>query len=94
MMLVTFVTTFPHHWGGDGGHMWDDHMWGGGWMWIWPLLMVAMVVAVGVAVWLATRAGRPADRDGTGRAREVLAERYARGELSTEEYHERLEHLR
>jgi hypothetical protein len=28
------------------------------------------------------------------RAREILAERYARGELTTEEYRERLEHLR
>jgi hypothetical protein len=33
-------------------------------------------------------------RDPADRAREILAERYARGELTTEEYRERLEHLR
>jgi putative membrane protein len=35
-------------------------------------------------------------RDGSrpGRARQVLDERYARGELTTEEYRERIEQLR
>ncbi len=30
---------------------------------------------------------------GVGRARDILAERYARGEIDTEEYQERLRHL-
>jgi putative membrane protein len=74
-----------------------DHMdgWGGGWMWLWgTLMMLAFVAALGVAAWAvvrSTQARRPAAED---RAREILAERYARGELSTEEYTERLEALR
>lgn len=77
----------------DGyGHM-DG--WGGGWMWLWgTVMMVAIVVAV---VWLArTVAGQnqtPAPGRDTERARSILAERYARGELTTEEYRERLDHL-
>jgi NADH dehydrogenase FAD-containing subunit len=31
--------------------------------------------------------------DPTSRAREILAERYARGEIDTDEYHDRLQHL-
>jgi putative membrane protein len=75
---------------------WDHHGWGDvGWMWLWGGLMMVLWVALIVgAVWLLAtrpwwRAPPPADR-----AREILAERYARGEISTEEYHERLDALR
>ena len=80
---------------GDDG--WS-HMggWGGGWMWLWGLAMMALFVVL--IVWL-VRAGtggwqgqRPSDP--TDRAREVLAERYAKGELTTEEYRERVDQLR
>lgn len=77
----------------DGfGHM-DG--WGGGWMWVWGTVM--MVVAVLAIVWIARAiAGRdeapPAASD-MQRARSILAERYARGELTTEEYSERLDQL-
>ena len=68
--------------------------WGGGWMWLWGTLM--MVVLVVLVVWL-VRAGSgsagPARRDPADRGREILAERYAKGELSTEEYRERLSEL-
>lgn len=75
------------------GHM-DG--WGGGWMWLWTLAVVVLVVAF--LVWLVragagSSQGPPAD-DPERRAREILAERYARGELSTEEYRERLSQLR
>jgi Short C-terminal domain len=40
------------------------------------------------------RGARPPKRSDVERARDVLAERYARGELTTEEYRERLEQLR
>lgn len=78
--------------GNDGvGHM-DG--WGGGWMWLWGLLMmVGVVLAV---VWLVRSVARnqPLRSDaGTDRARAILAERYARGELTTEEYQERIDHL-
>src|SRR5262245_34028769 len=90
-------------WGHMNGGGWS------GWMWIWgPIMMIFWVAVIGVAVWLIVRAmggagtgtGRgpngpgATDTDGKGRAREILAERYAGGEISTEEYEERLEKLR
>jgi len=73
---------------------WWGHMrgWGGGWMWLWgTLMMLTWVGLIAVAVWLVARSlggTRP------NRAREILDERYARGELTTEEYRERLDGLR
>jgi putative membrane protein len=73
---------------------WGDHMsgWGGGWMWLWgTLMMLTWVALIAAAVWFLARSlgsGRG------GRAREILEERYARGELTTEEYRERLDQLR
>ena len=52
--------------------------WGGGRMWLWGTLMVLFWVAI-IA--------------GVVGARDILDERYAQGELSTEEYLERLEQL-
>ena len=77
---------------GDGYHMGD---WGGGWMFLWgTLMMIGFVVLI---VWL-VRAGsgsaRSVPREPTDRAREILAERFAKGELSTEEYRERSSELR
>jgi putative membrane protein len=66
-----------------------------GWWWIGRVLMI-LVWFVLLAVlfrWVFWRGPRwhPSGMD---RARDILAERYARGEISSEEYHERLEHLR
>ncbi|CAM04654.1 hypothetical protein [Saccharopolyspora erythraea] len=44
-------------------------------------------------VWLAVRGSRQRDRSGAQRAKDVLADRYARGEISTKEYRERLDQL-
>jgi putative membrane protein len=76
-----------------------DHMdgWGGGWMWLWGIAMMALFVVL--IVWLVRAATDGQVSSGprsnpTDRAREILAERYARGELTTEEYRERAEQLR
>ena len=65
---------------GDWGHPW------------WPLWLLFWAVLLGTGVWLISsrrgRRGGPLDS-----ARELLAERYARGELSGEEYRERLDEL-
>jgi putative membrane protein len=65
------------------------HGWGHPW---WPLWLLFWAALIGTAVWLISRRlgrrGEPLDR-----ARELLAERYARGELSGDEYRERLEEL-
>jgi putative membrane protein len=52
---------------------------------------IAVIVAVG---WFVIRGARSAERSGVDRASDVLTDRYARGELSTEEYRERREQLR
>jgi putative membrane protein len=62
-----------------------DHAW---WP-IWPLLWAALI---GTAIWLILRR-RDHRHDPLDRAREVLAERYARGELTGEEYRQRLGEL-
>jgi putative membrane protein len=75
---------------------WDHHGWGGaGWMWLWGgLMMLFWVALVAAVVWfVATRSGaRPAGP--ADRAREILAERYARGDITGDEYRERLDTLR
>jgi putative membrane protein len=64
--------------------------WGHGW---WPLWPILWFVVIGTVVWLIVRR-RPRRHDPLDRAREVLAERYARGELTSEEYRARLDGLR
>jgi putative membrane protein len=56
-------------------------------------LVVWFAIAVTV-VWLLSRRWREPRSGGLDRAREILAERYARGELTSEEYRDRLEQLR
>jgi putative membrane protein len=67
--------------GGDGD---------GGWWIVWPLFWLAVIAGV---VWFFTRGRSPSDRDRGDRAREILAERFARGEISGDEYRERLAQL-
>jgi putative membrane protein len=70
---------------------------GMGWMWLfWLLLIIGVVLLVVVAV-RALGGGVTRGDGGEGRvsqeqsrARQVLDERYARGEITTEEYQERL----
>ena len=61
-------------------------MWHGGWGWWMGFGMIAFWVAVAVVVWALVRSGQ---RPGHQSPREILAERYAKGELSKEEYEER-----
>lgn len=66
------------------GSMWSM----GGMMVGWLLLTVLLV---GLVVWLVVRYARPrTSGEDTGAARRILAERYARGEVDTEEYTQRL----
>lgn len=78
--------------------MWDMGPMGGGWGghglgFVWMLLFWALVVA---AVFFLVRAlasggSRPNERD---RALEILEERFARGELTREEFEEKRQVLR
>lgn len=79
------VLANDHGWGHMGG-------WGGGWMWLWGVAMFVVFVVL-VVVLVRSIAGQPERTDPADRARAILSERYARGELSTEEYRERLNEL-
>jgi putative membrane protein len=79
---------------GDGGLMW---LYGG-------LMILGVLLLIGIAAWALISVTRRSHRDlvsmdspvaptGDGRARQILDERYARGELDTEEYTERLHTL-
>jgi putative membrane protein len=87
-MNAVMALAAPH-----SGHMrdagWNDDMW------IWgSLIMVSWLGLAVVVTWLVVRSinGRAAaarESTGAGRARDIIDERYAKGELSTEEYEER-----
>lgn len=70
-------------------HFESDHM-GGGWGW---LVVVAMVVMMGGMGWMMWSMMRGTGSNGGGSVEdpvEVLKARYARGELTTDEFQERL----
>jgi putative membrane protein len=76
---------------------WYGH--GMGWAWGGGLLMFGFWVLVAVAVVLAVRhfsrsGGRPPSAGPPPSAEQLLAERYARGEIDDEEYQRRLATLR
>lgn len=67
---------------------------GAGWL-VMLMVMIALVTIVAVAVVLAVQAGRHRrDAPGTDRPEQVLAERFARGEIDAEEYQRRSALLR
>jgi putative membrane protein len=67
---------------------------GNGWMWAWGALMLLLVVAViGLVAWAIARNTQHSGPHPHDRAREILAERLARGEITPEEYQERVQHL-
>lgn len=93
-MSVAAVLADSADWGHMGG--WGGG-WGGGWMWLTGVAtMLVFTVAI---VWVMRAAGSNAgpvgnpQREPVDRAREILAERYASGELSTTEYQERVSQL-
>jgi putative membrane protein len=68
--------------------------WAMGWMWVWPVLIVAGLLVIGyVAVRLAQGMPPSSRRSGPSPARRILDERYARGEIDDEEYRRRRDAL-
>jgi len=68
--------------------------WSSGWWWIFPLTGTLLFLGtLVVLVWsvIRTRSGSRPNR--TGGARQILAERFARGEINEEEYRSRLSQL-
>lgn len=82
----------PGHWAGWGGGPGGPPWVAGGWFWVFPAAwFVFWAILLGVLVWYLV-SGR--HRSSTNDARRILAERYARGELTNDEYRERLGALR
>lgn len=78
------------------GNMNWGHMGGGaGWGWVFLaiLLIGVAVLAVVLVRVLAGRGGPTPDGGGRSQARQILDERYARGEIDVEEYDERRRRL-
>ena len=68
----------------DHHHMWDDG-WSGWWI-VMPILMVLFWgTVIGVVIWAVTQFTRGGRGDGS-RALDIAQERYARGEISREEF--------
>lgn len=79
------------------GPSWD-HMgwWGMGWSWVFLILIVVgivVLIVVLVRVFAARDPRQAPHRTEINRARELLDERYARGEIDTTEYDERRQRL-
>ncbi|MGH2444004.1 MAG: SHOCT domain-containing protein [Chloroflexota bacterium] len=72
----------------SGGNAWGH---GGGWW--FPIAIVFWIAVVAAVVFFISRGGRSRHRGPVNRARDILSERFARGEMSPDEYEERLSHL-
>lgn len=89
---MTLVQMAMMHDGGDGhGGMEGMEGWMGGWMLAWLLVGLALfALLVAATVWLIR------NMSGSGRSNDALREldmRYARGELTSEEYDERRQRI-
>lgn len=56
-------------------------------------MMVLLLALIGLGVWAVVRSTQHRGSHPHDRAREILAERFARGEITPEEYQERVQHL-
>ena len=81
MNLSTAITILADHGWGHHGFPWGL---------LFGLFWLAVIAGV---VWLVIRNGRPRARSGLEAARDILAERFARGEITVDEYRRRLEQL-
>ncbi|ELY66351.1 SHOCT domain-containing protein [Natrinema versiforme] len=96
LVAATATASAQPHGGGAGGSMGG---WGafGGWTFLWPIVLLGLLALL--IVWAGgRRRGDRIDRtdlaDRPDRALEELRERYARGELSDEEFERRRGNLR
>ena len=77
------------HWSENSNHG------GGWWWWLWgPVSIVFWLGVVAGVVWLIMRRAPRNEPSPLERARQILAERYAKGEIDTEEFQQRMDHLR
>jgi putative membrane protein len=93
VMLMASMTAAIAQGGPGPGQMMHDWGWGWGFMWLMPLFMIAwlalmIAVIVFLVRWLGGGSGGRIVSTRTT-ARDILDERYARGEIDREEYLQR-----
>jgi uncharacterized membrane protein len=81
MILFGAVQSAAHPWGHTGG-----------WWWI-PFVVVFWGAVAAIVHYLIVHVRAPRQQSGIDRARDILAERLARGEIDSEEYFERVSSL-
>ena len=60
---------------------------GMGWMWIWPFVLLVLVLFIALAAFIVFRSVPHGGSRGTDETpQEILKRRYARGEISRDEY--------
>ncbi len=80
--------------------VWDGHDWGwGGWLLMTFSMVVFWGLVIGVLVAFlrgirGSGSGTPTEYPGGRSVEQILAERYARGDIDDDEYHRRLDVLR
>ena len=83
--MHTLTPLIADAWGGHNGNGWHGSHW-------WIVFPILWLLLAGLAVTLFWRRGRrPHDRNDS--PRQILGERFARGEISGEEYRDRLAQL-
>ena len=89
LTLLNTAVVLAHPNDGDFLGGWDS-----GWWWVLrPLMLLIWIVVIAFVVRWVLRSRWRREPTGMERAREILAERYARGEVSLEEYQERIARL-
>jgi len=86
LALAQAVQGSPYDW-----REWGPwHMWGGwGLWWVFPLLMMALMVACAFFMMQMLWGHGHSHRDHTGSALQILSERFAKGEISKEEFEDK-----
>jgi putative membrane protein len=70
-----------------------DHMDGPGWA-LMSIAWLTMLTLIGLVAWFSTRTTSTTKADPVASAHQILAERYARGEIDDDEYHRRTNRIR
>ncbi len=87
VLMVAATASYAHEGGWEGP--------GAGWWWLLrPLVLVLWIVLIAVIVRWVLRSTHRHDPSPMERARDVVAERYARGEINADEFRDRLDRLR
>ena len=60
-----------------------------GWFWIWPVLVLVGLVLLGYLTYRLVQGSATGSPAGPSTARQILDERYARGEIDEQEYRHR-----